>query len=268
MPSVVQELVHIHAANKRGGALLGTDEVERQKQEKAGEDCPGQNVADRDGSRQRRCKRPQYRVCHEYSPRIARPVRASKLSRTGSGSRRLKVEYGGATAPDSHRLPASRMHPHDRKRCLVLSNATAKRKASPLTDRDNDPTSALQGMCRACRAGISQRPGNRGKGLRTDCRSIRQRRAAYRLSGILRARLPALGLSAGADQEPRILQAHDRQFDRSAGTRSSIDRQGARQHSIVVSIGISERSPLSVGCLWNTNLLFGTDGTVPIIIEN
>jgi nitrilase len=38
--------------------------------------------------------------------------------------------------------------------------------------------------------------------------------------------------------------------------------KAARQHSILVSIGISERSPLSVGCLWNTNLLIGTDGTV------
>lgn len=34
----------------------------------------------------------------------------------------------------------------------------------------------------------------------------------------------------------------------------------ARDHSIVVSIGISERSPASVGCLWNTNLLIGADG--------
>src|SRR4029077_2926190 len=128
MPSVVQELVHIHAADKRGRALLGPDEIERQKQEKAGEYCPGQNFADRDGRRQRRGKRPQCRVCHEYSPGITRPVRTSKLSRTASGSRRLKVEYGGATAPDSHRLPASRIHLHDRKRCLVLSNVEAKRR--------------------------------------------------------------------------------------------------------------------------------------------
>ncbi len=36
----------------------------------------------------------------------------------------------------------------------------------------------------------------------------------------------------------------------------------AREHSIVVSIGISELSPLSVGCLWNTNLLIADDGTL------
>lgn len=38
--------------------------------------------------------------------------------------------------------------------------------------------------------------------------------------------------------------------------------EAAREHSIVVSIGISELSPVSVGCLWNTNLLIGADGTL------
>ena len=36
----------------------------------------------------------------------------------------------------------------------------------------------------------------------------------------------------------------------------------ARDNAIVVSIGISERSPVSVGCLWNTNLLINGDGTL------
>jgi nitrilase len=36
----------------------------------------------------------------------------------------------------------------------------------------------------------------------------------------------------------------------------------AREYSIVVSIGVSELSPISVGCLWNTNLLIGSDGTL------
>jgi aliphatic nitrilase len=36
----------------------------------------------------------------------------------------------------------------------------------------------------------------------------------------------------------------------------------AREHGIMVSIGISERSPVSVGCLWNSNLLIGADGTL------
>jgi nitrilase len=36
----------------------------------------------------------------------------------------------------------------------------------------------------------------------------------------------------------------------------------AREYSIVVSIGVSELSPVSVGCLWNTNLLIGADGAL------
>jgi aliphatic nitrilase len=36
----------------------------------------------------------------------------------------------------------------------------------------------------------------------------------------------------------------------------------ARENAIIVSIGISERSPVSVGCLWNSNLLIGHDGTL------
>jgi nitrilase len=36
----------------------------------------------------------------------------------------------------------------------------------------------------------------------------------------------------------------------------------ARENAITVSIGISERSAVSVGCLWNTNLLIGQDGTL------
>jgi aliphatic nitrilase len=36
----------------------------------------------------------------------------------------------------------------------------------------------------------------------------------------------------------------------------------AREHEIIVSIGISERSPVSVGCLWNSNLLIGADGVL------
>lgn len=39
-------------------------------------------------------------------------------------------------------------------------------------------------------------------------------------------------------------------------------REAAKAAGIVVSIGISERSPVSVGCLWNTNLLIGEDGSL------
>jgi len=36
----------------------------------------------------------------------------------------------------------------------------------------------------------------------------------------------------------------------------------AQHREIFVSVGINERSDASVGCLWNTNLLIGDDGTV------
>ena len=36
----------------------------------------------------------------------------------------------------------------------------------------------------------------------------------------------------------------------------------AREAGILVSIGISESTPNSVGCLWNTNLLIGSDGSI------
>jgi len=38
--------------------------------------------------------------------------------------------------------------------------------------------------------------------------------------------------------------------------------EAAREHAIVVSIGISERTEASVGCLWNTNLLIAADGSI------
>jgi nitrilase len=38
--------------------------------------------------------------------------------------------------------------------------------------------------------------------------------------------------------------------------------ESAREHEILVSIGISERSPVSVGCLWNSNLLIGAGGEI------
>jgi nitrilase len=38
--------------------------------------------------------------------------------------------------------------------------------------------------------------------------------------------------------------------------------EAARENSIIVSIGISERTQSSVGCLWNSNLLIGADGAI------
>ena len=39
-------------------------------------------------------------------------------------------------------------------------------------------------------------------------------------------------------------------------------RDEARAQGVVVSIGISEKSPASVGCIWNSNLLIGEDGAI------
>jgi aliphatic nitrilase len=38
--------------------------------------------------------------------------------------------------------------------------------------------------------------------------------------------------------------------------------EAARDHAMFVSIGVSERSSVSVGCLWNANLLIGSDGAI------
>ncbi|EUC20790.1 Nitrilase [Burkholderia sp. BT03] len=39
-------------------------------------------------------------------------------------------------------------------------------------------------------------------------------------------------------------------------------RRAARQHDIVVSVGINEASKVSVGCIWDTNLVIGSDGRI------
>jgi nitrilase len=46
------------------------------------------------------------------------------------------------------------------------------------------------------------------------------------------------------------------------GPEVSILCAAAREHAITVSIGISELSPVSVACLWNSNLLIGEDGAL------
>jgi len=38
--------------------------------------------------------------------------------------------------------------------------------------------------------------------------------------------------------------------------------KAAREHAMTVSIGVSERSQVSVGCIWNTNLLIDADGRI------
>jgi len=39
-------------------------------------------------------------------------------------------------------------------------------------------------------------------------------------------------------------------------------RQCAREHDIIVSMGLNESTPLSVGCIWDTNIIIGNDGSI------
>jgi len=39
-------------------------------------------------------------------------------------------------------------------------------------------------------------------------------------------------------------------------------RMAARRHGVVVSMGLTEGTEASVGCLWNSNILIGADGTI------
>ena len=107
----------------------------------------------------------------------------------------------------------------------------------------------------------AQEDGRQGRVA--DRRGRARRRAADRVSGILRAGLSGLGGGAGADQEPRLFQEVRRATRSRCRARrcSSFARPRASTASFV-SIGISERSPASVGCLWNSNLLIGADGTL------
>jgi nitrilase len=36
----------------------------------------------------------------------------------------------------------------------------------------------------------------------------------------------------------------------------------AKRHRVILSVGVTEKGPVSMGALWNTNLLFGRDGTL------
>ena len=49
--TVVHEFMHIHAANDRGGAFLGTDEIDSQDAKQPCKDDPRQHVAQRKGKR-------------------------------------------------------------------------------------------------------------------------------------------------------------------------------------------------------------------------
>lgn len=88
-------------------------------------------------------------------------------------------------------------------------------------------------------------------------------RAGARLIAFPESFIPAFPVWAGV-QAP--IRNHE-YFKRLAANSISVPgpevdrlRAAARDHRILVSIGISERGPASVGCLWNSNLLIGDDG--------
>jgi nitrilase len=39
-------------------------------------------------------------------------------------------------------------------------------------------------------------------------------------------------------------------------------RAAARKHGVVISVGFSEGTEVSVGCIWNSNILIGADGEI------
>src|SRR5271154_823679 len=102
VPSVVHEFVHILAADQRSRPLLGADEIDRQQKNEPGENRPGKPLTQRyRGDWKCRCK---CSVRHIILLGFTRPVELCR-SRRGSGFRPVQVEYSGATAPESHRLP-------------------------------------------------------------------------------------------------------------------------------------------------------------------
>ncbi|MGH8668828.1 MAG: carbon-nitrogen hydrolase family protein [Burkholderiales bacterium] len=98
------------------------------------------------------------------------------------------------------------------------------------------------------------------------CALIREAaRAGARLVAFPESFVPGFPVWAGV-QAP--IRNHD-YFKRLAASSVSVPgqevdrlRAAAREHAVLVSIGISERGPASVGCLWNSNLLIGEDGAL------
>lgn len=46
------------------------------------------------------------------------------------------------------------------------------------------------------------------------------------------------------------------------GPEIKLVREAARRHEVVVSLGITEGTVASVGCIWNSNVLIGSDGSI------
>ena len=87
------------------------------------------------------------------------------------------------------------------------------------------------------------------------------RRGARGLSGNLPAGLSNLGGAVGADRQSRSVctDGGGIRSRRWTGDRAHPRRQRKRL-GVFVSLGFSEKSPASVGAIWNSNILIGDDG--------
>ena len=110
----------------------------------------------------------------------------------------------------------------------------------------------------SCRFGVSRCGEDRRQGLRPDRRSCAQRRQA---GGVSRNCSFPVFRSGPRLQAP--IHSHDF-FAALADQAVLLDgpeidkvRMAARRHGVVVSLGITEGTEASVGCLWNSNVLIG-----------
>ena len=105
MASVVNEFVHVHAANQRGGALFGADEIDRQQENEPGENCPWQPFTQRNDAGGSAGIWVVLVIVPSWGLRV--PTKLNQFAkRVWLSTTKLKLaEYSGATAPDFHRLP-------------------------------------------------------------------------------------------------------------------------------------------------------------------
>ena len=107
VPAVVGPLVHGVAREQRGRPFLGADEVQRDQSQQAGEDQPGQHLAEGEGRGRSRVTVTGARwVRSDILPPWATATRGSGALR-GLGLTRTGGSHSGATVPDSHRTSRS-----------------------------------------------------------------------------------------------------------------------------------------------------------------
>ena len=134
---------------------------------------------------------------------------------------------------------------------------------SPLPrPRRHDPVSEGQGLRGACRACLPRRQKTVAKAVSLIAEAAA---AGARLIAFPESFVPGFPLWASV-QAPIKNHEYFKTFAANSigvpGPEMQQLCEAAREHRIFVSIGISERSPASVGCLWNSNLLIGADGTI------